>query len=115
MDPITFRELMILLTTSGTAVGAVSAFLCGLLWTVLAEYWPGNGYTPAENTKRLVSLALPFALVLGCYLVLVLQGATHFDEETLWTVLGVAVFAVTGKQLVFAGYRAVRPPATPQS
>jgi hypothetical protein len=115
MEPTSFRELMLLLTTSGTAVGALSAFLTALLWSFLAEYWPGSGYRPSENRKRAVSVVLPFVLVLGCYGVLVLQGATHFDEETLWTVIGVAVFAVTGKQIAFTGYRALRPQATPQS
>lgn len=116
MEPtISFRDLMILLTTSGVAVGAASAFLTGLLWRFLAEVWPGGGYTPAENVKRVVSLMVPFALVLVGYAVLVAQGQTVFNEETLWAVIYLAVVSITGKQIAFAGYRAVRPPAPPQA
>ncbi len=104
--PITFHDLRILLTTSGAAVGAVAAFLTGLLWAFLAEY---RHAAPSENTKSAVSVVLPFVLVLVCYSVVVAQGQTPFNEETLWTVLYIAVVSVTGKQIVFAGYRALRP------
>lgn len=106
MPAITFHDLLVLLTTSGLAVGAVSAFLTGLLWRVLAEYVPGNGYTPPENWKRLISLIVPFVVTLVCYLVLVVQGSTAFNEETLWVVLYVGFVGATGKQIAFTAWQA---------
>lgn len=106
MPPITLPDLLLALTSSGLAVGAVSAFLTGLLWRALAEYWPGQGYQPAENWKRLVSLVLPFVVVLVCYAALVAQGGTAFTEETLWAVLYVGLVGATGKQLAFTAWQA---------
>ncbi len=94
------------------AVGAVCASLLALVWAFLDEY---PQIIPAENTKRVVSVALPFVVVLVCYAILVAQGQTHFDEKTLWAVLYVAVVSITGKQVVLTGYRALRPQATPQT
>jgi hypothetical protein len=100
--PMSFRDFLLLLTTSGAALGAVVSFLLALLWGFLAEYVPGNGYQLPENQKRLISIVAPFLAVLVCYGVLVLQGIATVDDESLWAVLYTAFVAVTGKQLTFA-------------
>ena len=100
--PMSFRDFLLLLTTSGAALGAVVSFLLALLWGFLAAYVPGNGYQVPENMKRLISIVAPFVAVLVCYGVLVFQGIAHLDDESLWAVLYTAFVAVTGKQLAFA-------------
>jgi hypothetical protein len=100
--PMSFRDFLLLLTTSGAALGAFVSFLLALLWGFLAQYVPGKGYELPENMKRLISIVAPFVAVLVCYGVLVWQGVATVDDESLWAVLYTAFVAVTGKQMAFA-------------